>query len=353
MILSIWQPDRRPTACARSARPRRSSCSGSSGFSSSRSRSCSRRRHRRRCSSRSCGCSRKASRPADPATGCPILRARHCSSPASPQARRSTRRRRRCSTSRWAVPRLPTRSIACVARAMTQMLSELVLAAKMLFDVDRAIDLYGLGTHPTAHGEAELRAAAYGVIIRTAATNGFRISTRCSTCSTRSLDLSDSSQTWERSGSAIREWSKSSICRSPTRSAGAGWSRPLRRRVTRSCSSKVSYLTFGSTIAESGTAAEPHREAACEDDQRRRRDGPSESQLDFSGALRRVHGDADRRGLRSPRSRTRTNSYQACPISRRAPANGQVRCRGPKAAAARAGTPEAARKTRPTGETRA
>ena len=50
---------------------------------------------------------------------------------------------------------------------------ELVLGAKVLFDVDRAIDLYGLGTHPTALGEAELRGAAYGLIIGTAATNGF------------------------------------------------------------------------------------------------------------------------------------------------------------------------------------
>jgi hypothetical protein len=50
---------------------------------------------------------------------------------------------------------------------------ELVLGAKILFDVDRAIDLYGLGTHPTALGEAELRGAAFGKIIKTATTNGF------------------------------------------------------------------------------------------------------------------------------------------------------------------------------------
>jgi hypothetical protein len=42
---------------------------------------------------------------------------------------------------------------------------ELVLAAKVLFDVDRAIDLYGLGTDPLGRGGPELRAAAYGVII--------------------------------------------------------------------------------------------------------------------------------------------------------------------------------------------
>ena len=50
---------------------------------------------------------------------------------------------------------------------------ELVLAAKVLFDLDRAIDLFGLGTHPTGRGEAEMRAAAYGVIVRRAATDGF------------------------------------------------------------------------------------------------------------------------------------------------------------------------------------
>ena len=42
---------------------------------------------------------------------------------------------------------------------------ELVLAAKVLFDVDRGIDLFGLGTNPSTPGEPELRAAAYGVII--------------------------------------------------------------------------------------------------------------------------------------------------------------------------------------------
>jgi hypothetical protein len=42
---------------------------------------------------------------------------------------------------------------------------ELVLATKVLFDVDRGIDLYGLGTDPLGGGEPELRAAAYGVII--------------------------------------------------------------------------------------------------------------------------------------------------------------------------------------------
>jgi hypothetical protein len=50
---------------------------------------------------------------------------------------------------------------------------ELVLAAKVLFDIDRAIDLYGLGTHPGGVGEAEMRAGAYGAIIQNAVDNGF------------------------------------------------------------------------------------------------------------------------------------------------------------------------------------
>jgi hypothetical protein len=42
---------------------------------------------------------------------------------------------------------------------------DLIVAGKVLFDIDRAIDLYALGTDPKAQGGAEWRAAIYGAVI--------------------------------------------------------------------------------------------------------------------------------------------------------------------------------------------
>jgi hypothetical protein len=45
---------------------------------------------------------------------------------------------------------------------------DLILASKVLFDIDRAIDLYALGSDPNGNGGAEWRAAVYGTVIASA-----------------------------------------------------------------------------------------------------------------------------------------------------------------------------------------
>ena len=46
-----------------------------------------------------------------------------------------------------------------------------ILLDKLLYDTDRAIDLYALGSDPDGDGEPEWRAAAYGVLIEEFETN--------------------------------------------------------------------------------------------------------------------------------------------------------------------------------------
>ena len=47
--------------------------------------------------------------------------------------------------------------------------ADLIVAGKALFDIDRAIDLYAIGTDLNGNGDAELRAAAFGIVALEAA----------------------------------------------------------------------------------------------------------------------------------------------------------------------------------------